>query len=131
MAPGTYVLSLLAMLFLSDAVLIDISQKSIHKISQSFLFYVMNFSIACLDLIYISVSFRILNQKVSITTKKDDIPTKRIPRRSTKIGGVYTPDRRLKKLFQSCRKPKYTPLADLEKAQFQEFQSILRENPAQ
>lgn len=65
------------------------------------------------------------------STKKDDIPTKRIPRRSTKIGGVYTPDRRLKKLFQSCRKPKYTPLADLEKAQFQEFQSILRENPAQ
>nr|VDC62539.1 unnamed protein product [Brassica rapa] len=65
------------------------------------------------------------------STKKDDIPTKRIPRRSTKIGGVYTPDRRLKKLFQSCRKPKYTPLADLEIAQFQEFQSILRENPAQ
>ncbi|KAG5375878.1 hypothetical protein IGI04_040474 [Brassica rapa subsp. trilocularis] len=65
------------------------------------------------------------------STKKDDIPTKRIPRRSTKIGRVYTPDRRLKKLFQSCRKPKYTPLADLEIAQFQEFQSILRENPAQ
>ncbi|CAN6998934.1 unnamed protein product [Brassica rapa subsp. trilocularis] len=65
------------------------------------------------------------------STKKDDIRTKRIPRRSTKIGGVYTPDRRLKKLFQSCKKPKYTPLADLEKAQFQEFQSILRENPAQ
>ncbi|KAH0905927.1 hypothetical protein HID58_037754 [Brassica napus] len=65
------------------------------------------------------------------STKKDDIPTKRIPRRSTKIGGVYTPDRRLKKLFQSCKKPKYTLLADLEKAQFQEFQSILRENPAQ
>ncbi|KAH0880222.1 hypothetical protein HID58_067616 [Brassica napus] len=57
--------------------------------------------------------------------------TKRIPRRSTKIGGVYTPDKRLKKLFQSCKKPKYTPLADLEKAQFQEFQSILREKPAQ
>ncbi|KAH0935429.1 hypothetical protein HID58_012546 [Brassica napus] len=56
------------------------------------------------------------------STKKDDIPTKRIPRRSTKIGGVYTPDRRQKKLFQSCRKPKYTPLADLEIAQFQEFQ---------
>ncbi|CAN7139235.1 unnamed protein product [Brassica rapa subsp. narinosa] len=65
------------------------------------------------------------------STKKDDIPTKRIPRHSTKIGGVYTPDRRLKKLFQSCKKPKYTLLADLEKAQFQEFQSILRENPAQ
>ncbi|KAG2293174.1 hypothetical protein Bca52824_039843 [Brassica carinata] len=42
------------------------------------------------------------------------------------IGGVYTPDKRLKKLFLSCKKPKYTPLADLEKAQFQEFQSILR-----
>ncbi|KAH0852071.1 LOW QUALITY PROTEIN: hypothetical protein HID58_090947 [Brassica napus] len=56
--------------------------------------------------------------------KRDDIPTKRIPRRSTKIGGVYTPDRRLKKLFQSCRKPKYTPLADLEIAQFQEFQEF-------
>ncbi|KAG5378219.1 hypothetical protein IGI04_026061 [Brassica rapa subsp. trilocularis] len=41
------------------------------------------------------------------------------------------PDKRLKKLFQSCKKPKYTPLADLEKAQFQEFQSILREKPAQ
>ncbi|XP_048614770.1 uncharacterized protein LOC125587748 [Brassica napus] len=65
------------------------------------------------------------------STKKDDLQTKRIPRRSTKIGGVYTPDKRLKKLFQSCKKPKYTPLADLEKAQFQEFQSILREKPAQ
>ncbi|KAL0823874.1 hypothetical protein Bca101_047551 [Brassica carinata] len=64
------------------------------------------------------------------STKKDDLQTKRIPRRSTKIGGVYTPDKRLKKLFQSCKKPKYTPLADLEKAQFQEFQSILREKPA-
>ncbi|KAH0942857.1 hypothetical protein HID58_002494 [Brassica napus] len=64
------------------------------------------------------------------STKKDDLQTKRIPRRSTKIGGVYTPDKRLKKLFQSCKKPKYTPLADLEKAQFQKFQSILRENPA-
>ncbi|CAF2152554.1 unnamed protein product [Brassica napus] len=64
------------------------------------------------------------------STKKNDLQTKRIPRRSTKIGGVYTPDRRLKKLFQSCKKPKYTPLADLEKAQFQKFQSILRENPA-
>ncbi|CAF1707900.1 unnamed protein product [Brassica napus] len=65
------------------------------------------------------------------STKKDDLQTKRIPRRSTKIGGVYTPDKRLKKLFQSCKKPKYTPLADLEKAQFQEFQSILREKPTQ
>ncbi|CAN7087140.1 unnamed protein product [Brassica oleracea var. botrytis] len=65
------------------------------------------------------------------STKKDDHQTKRIPRRSTKIGGVYTPDKRLKKLFQSCKKPKYTPLANLEKAQFQEFQSILREKPAQ
>ncbi|CAG7897272.1 unnamed protein product [Brassica rapa] len=65
------------------------------------------------------------------STKKDDLQTKRIPRRSTKIGGVYTTDKRLKKLFQSCKKPKYTPLADLEKAQFQEFQSILREKPAQ
>ncbi|CAN6819351.1 unnamed protein product [Brassica oleracea] len=65
------------------------------------------------------------------STKKDDLQTKRIPRRSTKIGGVYTPDKRLKKLFQSCKKPKYTPLAYLEKAQFQEFQSILREKPAQ
>ncbi|CAF1709734.1 unnamed protein product [Brassica napus] len=65
------------------------------------------------------------------STKKDDLQTKRIPRRSTKIGGVYTPDKRLKKLFQSCKKPKYTPLADLEKAQFQEFQSIVREKPAQ
>ena len=64
------------------------------------------------------------------STKKDDLQTKRIPRRSTKIGGVYTPDKRLKKLFQSCKKPKYTPLVDLEKAQFQKFQSILRENPA-
>ncbi|CAN7119949.1 unnamed protein product [Brassica rapa subsp. narinosa] len=65
------------------------------------------------------------------STKKDDLQTKRIPRRSIKIGGVYTPDKRLKKLFQSCKKPKYTPLADLEKAQFQEFQSILHENPEQ
>ncbi|XP_013594944.1 PREDICTED: uncharacterized protein LOC106303147 [Brassica oleracea var. oleracea] len=65
------------------------------------------------------------------STKKDDLQTKRVPRRSTKIGGVYTPHKRLKKLFQSCKKPKYTPLADLEKAQFQEFQSILREKPAQ
>ncbi|CAF1732929.1 unnamed protein product [Brassica napus] len=47
------------------------------------------------------------------STKKDDLQTKRIPRRSTKIGGVYTPDKRLKKLFQSCKKPKYTPLARL------------------
>ncbi|KAG2308107.1 hypothetical protein Bca52824_027855 [Brassica carinata] len=60
------------------------------------------------------------------STKKDDLQTKRIPRRSIKIGGVYTPDKRLKILFQSCKKPKYT---DLEKAQFQEFQKILRENP--
>ncbi|KAH0942669.1 hypothetical protein HID58_002306 [Brassica napus] len=60
------------------------------------------------------------------STKKDDLQTKRIPRRSTKIGGVYTPDRRLKKLFQSCKKPKYTPLADLEKAQFQgEFEIVI------
>ncbi|CAN6857460.1 unnamed protein product [Brassica oleracea] len=65
------------------------------------------------------------------STKKDDLQTKRILRRSTKIGGVYTPDKRLKKLFQSCKKPKYTLLADLEKAQFQEFQSIFREKPAQ
>lgn len=65
------------------------------------------------------------------STKKDDLQTKRIPRRSIKIGGVYTPDKRLKTLFQSCKKPKYTPLADLEKAQFQEFQKILRENPEQ
>ncbi|KAG5415164.1 hypothetical protein IGI04_002731 [Brassica rapa subsp. trilocularis] len=72
-----------------------------------------------------------LSRYLTSSTKKYDIPTKRIPRRSTKIGGVYTPDRRLKKLFQSCRKPKYTSLVDLEIAQFQEFQSILRENPAQ
>ncbi|CAN6822151.1 unnamed protein product [Brassica oleracea] len=65
------------------------------------------------------------------STKKDDLQTKRILRRSTKIGGMYTPDKRLKKLFQSCKKPKYTRLADLEKAQIQEFQSILREKPAQ
>ncbi|KAG2330127.1 hypothetical protein Bca52824_001307 [Brassica carinata] len=65
------------------------------------------------------------------STKKDDLQTKRIPRRSIKIGGVYTPDKRLKTLFQSCKKPKYTPLADLEKAQFQEFQKIIRENPEQ
>ncbi|KAG2298542.1 hypothetical protein Bca52824_035014 [Brassica carinata] len=63
------------------------------------------------------------------STKKDDLQTKRIPRRSIKIGGVYTPDKRLKTLFQSCKKPKYTSLAELEKAQFQEFQKILRENP--
>ncbi|CAG7897166.1 unnamed protein product, partial [Brassica rapa] len=37
------------------------------------------------------------------STKKDDLQTKRIPRRSTKIGGVYTPYKRLKKLFQSCK----------------------------
>ena len=65
------------------------------------------------------------------STKKDDLQTKRIPRRSIKIGGVYTPDKRLKTLFQSCKKPKYTPLAELEKAQFKEFQKILRENPEQ
>ncbi|KAJ4906301.1 DUF1985 domain-containing protein [Raphanus sativus] len=65
------------------------------------------------------------------STKKDDLQTKRIPRRSIKIGGVYTPDKRLKTLFQSCKKPKYTPLAELEKAKFQEFQNILREKPDQ
>ncbi|KAJ4901625.1 hypothetical protein Rs2_15576 [Raphanus sativus] len=65
------------------------------------------------------------------STKKDDLQTKRIPRRSIKIGGVYTPDKRLKTLFQSCKKPKYTPLAELEKAKFQEFQNILREKPEQ
>ncbi|KAL0846412.1 hypothetical protein Bca101_019658 [Brassica carinata] len=65
------------------------------------------------------------------STKKDDLQTKRIPRRSIKIGGVYTPEKRLKTLFQSCKKLKYTPLAELEKAQFKEFQKILRENPEQ
>ncbi|KAJ4873151.1 hypothetical protein Rs2_45180 [Raphanus sativus] len=65
------------------------------------------------------------------STKKDDLQTKRIPRRSIKIGGVYTPDKRLKTLFQSCKKPKYTSLAELEKAKFQEFQNILREKPEQ
>ncbi|KAG2323592.1 hypothetical protein Bca52824_016805 [Brassica carinata] len=65
------------------------------------------------------------------STKKDDLQTKRIPRRSIKIGGVYTPDKRLKSLFQSCKKPKYTPLGELEKVQFKEFQKILRENPEQ
>ncbi|CAN7100527.1 unnamed protein product [Brassica rapa subsp. narinosa] len=65
------------------------------------------------------------------STKKNDLQTKRIPIRSRKIGGVYTPDKRLKKLFQSCKKLKYTPLAELEKAQFQEFQSILCEKPTQ
>ncbi|KAG2322946.1 hypothetical protein Bca52824_016159 [Brassica carinata] len=39
---------------------------------------------------------------------------KRIRKRSTKIGGVYTPDRRLKELFHSCRKPEYTPLAEVD-----------------
>ncbi|KAJ4869930.1 hypothetical protein Rs2_48476 [Raphanus sativus] len=65
------------------------------------------------------------------STKKDDLQTKRIPRRSIKIGGVYTPDKRLKTFFQSCKKPKYTPLAELEKPKFQEFQNILREKPEQ
>ncbi|KAJ4872888.1 hypothetical protein Rs2_45441 [Raphanus sativus] len=65
------------------------------------------------------------------STKKDDLQTKRIPRRSIKIGRMYTPDKRLKTLFQSCKKPKYTPLAELEKAKFQEFQNILREKPEQ
>ncbi|KAJ4873001.1 DUF1985 domain-containing protein [Raphanus sativus] len=65
------------------------------------------------------------------STKKDDLQTKRIPRRSIKIGGVYTPDKRLKTLFQSCKKPKYTSLAELEKAKFQKFQIILREKPEQ
>ncbi|KAJ4870492.1 DUF1985 domain-containing protein [Raphanus sativus] len=69
--------------------------------------------------------------KRSRSTKKDDLQTKRIPRRSIKIGGVYTPDKRLKTLFQSCKKPKYTPLAELEKVKFQEFQNILREKPDQ
>ncbi|KAJ4901697.1 Uncharacterized protein Rs2_15648 [Raphanus sativus] len=31
----------------------------------------------------------------------------------------------------SCKKPKYTPLAELEKAKIQEFQNILREKPEQ
>ncbi|KAF3600384.1 hypothetical protein F2Q69_00037082 [Brassica cretica] len=41
------------------------------------------------------------------------------------------PRQEIEEAFPSCKKPKYTPLADLEKAQFQEFQSILREKPAQ
>lgn len=54
---------------------------------------------------------------------------KRIWKRSTKIGGVYTPDKRLKELFHSCKKPKYMPLADVDVKTFKQFQKILQENP--
>ncbi|KAL0713465.1 hypothetical protein Bca4012_020443 [Brassica carinata] len=65
------------------------------------------------------------------STKREEVQRKRISKRSTKIGGVYTPDKRFKILIQSCKKPKYTPLADVEQAKFKEFEKILRENRKQ
>ena len=56
---------------------------------------------------------------------------KHIQKRSTKIGGVYTPDMRLKELFHSCRKPEYTPLAEVDVKTFKQFRKILQENPNQ
>ncbi|KAG2314305.1 hypothetical protein Bca4012_064974 [Brassica carinata] len=65
------------------------------------------------------------------STKIEKLQGKRISKPSTMIGGVYTSYKRLKKLFQSVKKPKYMPLADGEQAKFKEFQKILRENPKQ
>lgn len=56
---------------------------------------------------------------------------KLIRKSSTKIGRVYTPYKRLKELFKSCQKPKYTPLAEVDVKKFKNFQKILQENPKQ
>lgn len=50
---------------------------------------------------------------------------KLIRKRSTKIGRVYTLYKRLKELFKSCQKPKYTPLAEVDVKKFKKFQKIL------
>ncbi|CAF1862236.1 unnamed protein product [Brassica napus] len=56
---------------------------------------------------------------------------KRHRMRSNKISGVYTPDPRVKKLFESEEKVEYKPIAKTNRTQFKKFAEILRENPEQ
>ncbi|KAG2298597.1 hypothetical protein Bca52824_035069 [Brassica carinata] len=55
---------------------------------------------------------------------------KRQRKRSNKIGGVYTLDGRVKKLFESEKKVEYRPIAKTNRAVYKKFSEILRENPA-
>ncbi|KAF3524034.1 hypothetical protein F2Q69_00046542 [Brassica cretica] len=48
-----------------------------------------------------------------------------------KIGGVYTPDARLKGLFKSDKKPEYKPLAKPSRGVFRKVCAILSENISQ
>ncbi|KAF2569532.1 hypothetical protein F2Q68_00024857 [Brassica cretica] len=53
---------------------------------------------------------------------------KRVPKKSQKIRGVYTPDSRLKRLFMSEKKAEYRPLPKTNCAIFKKFSDILSEN---
>uniref|UniRef100_A0A0D3AAS6 Ubiquitin-like protease family profile domain-containing protein n=1 Tax=Brassica oleracea var. oleracea TaxID=109376 RepID=A0A0D3AAS6_BRAOL len=53
---------------------------------------------------------------------------KRVPKKSQKIRGVYTPDARLKGLFMSEKKLEYRPLPKTNRAIFKKFSDILSEN---
>ncbi|KAG2311392.1 hypothetical protein Bca4012_025920 [Brassica carinata] len=50
---------------------------------------------------------------------------------SSKIRGVYTPDARLKGLFESEKKVEYRPIAKTNRAVYKNFSEILSENLAQ
>ncbi|CAN6924654.1 unnamed protein product [Brassica oleracea] len=56
---------------------------------------------------------------------------KRVPKKSQKIRGVYTPDARLKGLFMSEKKVEYRPLPKTNRAIFKKFSDILSENVEQ
>uniref|UniRef100_A0A0D3EAF3 Ubiquitin-like protease family profile domain-containing protein n=1 Tax=Brassica oleracea var. oleracea TaxID=109376 RepID=A0A0D3EAF3_BRAOL len=56
---------------------------------------------------------------------------KRVPKKSQKIRGVYTPDARLKGLFMSEKKAEYRPLPKTNRAIFKKFSDILSENVEQ
>lgn len=50
---------------------------------------------------------------------------------SNKICGVYTPDARLKRLFESMQKVENRPIVKTNRAIFTKFSDVMRENPAQ
>nr|VDC67244.1 unnamed protein product [Brassica rapa] len=56
---------------------------------------------------------------------------KRVPKKSQKIRGVYSPDARLKGLFMSEKKAEYRPLSKTNRAIFKKFNDILSENVEQ
>ena len=56
---------------------------------------------------------------------------KRVPKKSQKIRGVYTPEARLKGLFMSEKKAEYRPIRKTNRAIFKKFSDILSENVEQ